>query len=383
LLYIPAIPEKTVWIPMATGRPDNILEWLALQLIPGLGHVGCKGLIARYGDPGSVFCASLRDLARVEGVRQETAKRIISRESVPRAEKVLREIERLGARVVRFTDPEYPSSLREIRDPPLLLYARGKEIPLKLALVAVVGSRNPTDYGIRAAEVIAKGLAGRGVGVASGMATGIDSAAHWGSLEGNGFSIAVLGTGIDVLYPEANARLYNRLIEQGAVVTELPPGTPPDPWNFPNRNRIISGISRGVVVVEATLKSGSLITASLALEQGRDVFAVPGSIDSFKSTGCHFLIKQGARLIENADDILEELGMGDAPVSGRGKSRMIPFPPLEETEKAIYDMLNNYPVHIDEIVRRGKLPAGEVSGILMKMELRGMIRQLPGKMFVR
>jgi DNA processing protein len=368
---------------MANGRIDDMLEWLSLQLIPGLGPVGCKGLIARFGDPGSVFRASLRELAGVEGVREEIARRIVKREPDPRAEEALRRAERVGARILRFTDPQYPASLREIRDPPLLLFARGKEIPPDIPLVAVVGSRNPTEYGARVAEKIGRGLASRGVGVASGMASGIDSAAHWGSLKGNGFSIAVLGTGIDVLYPDTNARLFERLIEKGSVVTELVPGTPPEPWNFPNRNRIISGISRAVVVVEATMRSGSLITASLALEQGREVFAVPGSVDSFKSTGPHFLIKQGARLIENGDDIVGELGIGNAPVFRKGKSRAVPFPPLEETEKAIYDMLSDYPLHIDEIVRRGTLSAGEVSGILMKMELRGMIRQLPGKMFVR
>lgn len=366
-----------------SGRPDNILEWLKLQLIPGLGPVGGKGLIARFGDPGSVFQANLQDLAGVDGVREEVARKIIRKESEENAEQVLRRVERAGARVLPFTDPGYPALLREIRDPPLLLYARGEKMPAGLAVVAVVGSRNPTDYGTRAAEVIGKGLASRSVGVASGMAAGIDSAAHWGSLEGGGFSIAVLGTGIDVIYPELNARLYHRLIEKGAVVTELPPGTRPEPWNFPNRNRIISGISRAVVVVEATMKSGSLITASLALEQGRDVFAVPGSVDSFKSTGCHFLIKQGARLVENADDILEELGIGSTPVYRKGKSQTIPFPPLEESERAIYDMLDQYPMHIDEIVRRGRLPAGEVSAILMKMELRGLVRQLPGKLFAR
>jgi len=344
--------------------------------------VGCKGLIARFGDPGSVFRAPLRDLTGVDGVREEIAKRISRRDSASRAEEVLREVERIGARILRFTDPEYPSSLREIRDPPLLLYARGRKSRRHWPTLPWWG-RGIHGVWVQGCLMIGKGLASRGVGVASGMATGIDSAAHRGALEANGFSIAVLGTGIDVLYPDTNAKLFERLVEKGAVVTELPPGTPPDPWNFPNRNRIISGISRAVVVVEATMKSGSLITASLALEQGRDVFAVPGSIESFKSTGCHFLIKQGARLIENADEILGELGIGDVPVMKKGKSQRIPFPPLEDDERTIYDMLNEYPMHIDEIVRKGTLLAGEVSGILMKMELKGLIRQHPGKLFTR
>lgn len=368
---------------MATSRPDNILEWLTLQLVPGLGRVGCKNLIVRFGSAESVFRAGLRELAGVEGVREDVAAKILRKKSTANAERILRAVSRTGARIIRLTDPEYPSSLREIHDPPLLLYARGREIPPTLPFIAVVGSRNPTSYGTRAAEVIGKGLAVRGVGIVSGMATGIDSAAHWGSMEQNGFPLAVLGTGIDLIYPESNKKLHGKLIEKGAVVSEFVPGTPPEPWNFPSRNRIISGISRAVVVVEATMKSGSLITASLALEQGREVFAVPGSIDSFKSTGCHFLIKQGARLVENADDILEEMSIGKPRDVGKGKPQGIPFPPLAESERGIYDMLSNYPLHIDVIVRQGKLPAGEVSSILMKMELRGLIRQLPGKMFIR
>ncbi|RJR33775.1 MAG: DNA-protecting protein DprA [Desulfobacteraceae bacterium] len=368
---------------MATSSPDNILEWLTLQLVPGLGPVGCKNLISRFGSAESVFLASPRELSSVEGVREDVAAKILKKKRPAIADRILRTVERTGARILRITDQEYPPLLREIHDPPLLLYVRGREIPPALPFIAVVGSRNPTSYGTKAAGVIGQGFAVRGVGVASGMATGIDSAAHWGSMEQKGFPLAVLGTGIDVVYPESNKKLHEKLIEKGAVVSELVPGTPPEPWNFPSRNRIISGISRAVVVVEATMKSGSLITASLALEQGREVFAVPGSIDSFKSTGCHFLIKQGAKLVENADDVLEELSIGRPRSAGIGKTQEIPFPPLEEKERAIYDMLSNYPLHIDLIVRQGNLPAGEVSSILMKMELRGIVRQLPGKMFIR
>lgn len=362
--------------------PDDILEWITLQLIPGLGDVGRKILMNRFGSPENIFQAKLGDLVGLQEIREEVAKRIINRETTESPKSILMKVDHVGARILTIKDEEYPSLLREIHDPPLLLYARGRQIP-KLPFVAVVGSRNPTDYGNRAAENIAQGLAKRSVGVASGMAAGIDAAAHWGSLEGSGFSLAVLGTGIDVLYPESNAKLHEQLLKKGAVVSEFPPGTPPERWNFPTRNRIISGLSRAVVVVEATMKSGSLITASLALEQGREVFAVPGSIDSFKSTGCHFLIKQGAGLVENADDILEELGFREKSPSGREKPGTIPFPPLEQSERAIYDRIGVYPIHVDDIVREGKMNAGEVLGILLRMELKGLIRQLPGKMFVR
>jgi DNA processing protein len=361
---------------------DDRLEWIALQLIPGLGHVGCKGLISRFGSAESVFRARLEDLVSVEGVREDVARRVLKRQTTASPAQVLKKVERHGARIIRMTDPEYPASLRAIHDPPPLLYAKGKEIPATLPFVAVVGSRNPSHYGIDAARVIGQGLAKRGVGVVSGMARGIDAAAHWGALEGGGWTLAVFGTGIDIVYPESNTKLQETIVEKGAAVTELPPGSPPDAWNFPNRNRIISGIGKGVVVVEASMKSGSLITASLALEQGREVFAVPGSIDSFKSTGCHFLIKQGARLVENADDVLSELGLGEQPAPRR-KQESFPFPPLEGAEKAIYDTLCEYPTHIDDIVKKGKWTAGEVSGILLKLELKGLVRQLPGKMFVR
>jgi DNA processing protein len=202
-------------------------------------------------------------------------------------------------------------------------------------------------------------------------------------MEGKGFTIAVLGTGIDVIYPGSNKKLFEEIVERGAVITEFPLGAPPEPKHFPIRNRIISGICRGVVVVEATTKSGSLITATFALEQGREVFAVPGSIDSFKSAGCHHLIKQGAKLVENADDVLSELGMNYdfAPKTDTFKER--PLPPMDESELRVYELVGDYPLHIDQIARNGNLEPGAVSSILMKMELKGLVRQLPGKWFVR
>ncbi|MEW6665482.1 MAG: DNA-processing protein DprA [Thermodesulfobacteriota bacterium] len=368
---------------MASHTNPNWLEWLTLRFIPGLGNVACKNLIGRFGSPGAVFRASPKELLEVEGIREDTAERIAGRQCSADPAGIMEAVTAEGARIVPYTDPNYPPALREIHDPPVLLYLKGRDIPSRVIFVGVVGSRNPTPYGLRTAERIGQGLARRGLGVASGLARGIDSAAHWGCLEGRGFALAVLGTGIDILYPESNQKLYLRVLERGAVVTEFPPGTPPEPWNFPARNRIISGLSRAVVVVEATLKSGSLITASLALEQGRDVFAVPGSVHSFKSQGCHSLIKQGARLIENADDILEELGLNDGYHAKTDTFRETPLPPMEKKEQAVFGLLGDYPVHIDEIAREGKLEPGEVSSILTKMELKGLIRQLPGKLFIR
>ncbi|SPD71775.1 DNA protecting protein DprA [uncultured Desulfobacterium sp.] len=364
---------------------NEILSWVGLYLIPGLGNRAFGNLIARFGSAKAVFDAGFSGLVGVEGVREEVARRIVARQYTCDPEKEIRRVEDNGARIITYLDPSYPRLLKEIHSPPMLLYIKGKNIPANQTLIAAVGSRNPTHYGTRAAENIAFGLAKRGVGVVSGMAKGIDSAAHVGCMRANGFTIAVIGTGIDQVYPASNKGLAEQITESGAVISEFPIGSPPEPKNFPIRNRTISGLSRGVVVVEATRNSGSLITASLALEQGRDVFAVPGSIDSFKSTGAHFLIKRGAKLVENADDILDEFGYNDSPhqekfIFGNKEGNM---PEMNEPEKKIYELLGEYPLHIDEIVRMGNMGTGEVSSALMGLELKGLVRQLMGKMFVR
>jgi DNA processing protein len=364
---------------------DKKIAWLSLYMIPGLGNAVLKRLIEKLGDPEAVFEADLAELMNVEGMRRDIAKKIMNRSLGTEADKELENAERCHARIIAYTDPSYPAFLREIYNPPMLLYARGREIPMAQTFVAVIGSRNPTHYGRKAAETIAFGLARRGAGVVSGLAKGIDSAAHKGCLRGNGFTIAVVGTGIDVVYPASNKELFGQIEAKGVIVSEFPAGTPPEPKNFPIRNRIISGLSRGTAVVEATRNSGSLITASLALDQGRDVFAVPGSIDSFKSTGTHFLIKQGAKLIENADDILDEFGFVGKGEVGKG----IPgdtggtHRDMDEFERKVYEIIGDYPMHMDNIVRLGKMEVGKVAGILMKMELEGIVKQLPGKMFVR
>jgi len=364
---------------------DNRLAWLALYMIPGLGNAVLKRLIETFGDPETVFGVGTTELMGIEGMRRDIAQKIAHRALDTEAEGEIRKAEQCHARILVYTDPSYPPLLKEIYNPPMVLYVRGKEVPLQKTLVSVVGSRNPTHYGRKAAEKIALGLAKRGAGVVSGLARGIDAAAHSGCLMGNGFTIGVLGTGIDVVYPESNRVLFGRMEENGAILSEFPTGTHPEPKNFPIRNRIISGLSKGTVVVEATRNSGSLITASLALEQCREVFAVPGSIDSFKSTGSHFLIKQGAKLIENADDILAEFGLFGR--AGAGKS--VPTNPdgtprdMNEFERKLFEIVGDYPVHMDDIARQANMDAGNVAAILMKMELEGIVRQLPGRLFVR
>lgn len=368
---------------MVRSCSDNRCDWLALHLIPGLGNVVCRNLLERFGTPEKIFSVPVSEMLEVEGLRKETAQSIRSRACTADPLKVLEKIQKLGARIITFSDPSYPSQLRKIHGPPMLLYLLGKEIPPKTPLVALVGSRHPTPYGLKGAEGLAQGLARRGLGVVSGMARGIDSAAHGGSLGGKGYTVAVLGTGIDIIYPASNRKLFQEISLRGTVLSEFPPGTPPEPRNFPIRNRVISGLSRAVVVVEATMSSGSLITASLALDQGREVFAVPGSINSFKSRGCHRLIKEGAALVESSDDIIDGLGLNYGNSTKRDTFKEKPLPPMDESEKAIFDILGDYPVHIDEIVRQGGFEPGLALSILLRMELKGIVRQLAGKMFVR
>ena len=351
-------------------------------MIPNLGNITYKRLLDRFGDPANVFTVRLKELAEVEGLRAETAKRIVAGAWEGNPDDELGRLRKSGARLITIFDPSYPKDLREIHDPPPLLYLKGNDIPQGKTMVSVIGSRNPSHYGLKITEEICQGLAMRKIAVVSGMARGIDSAAHWGCLRGRGFTVAVLGSGIDIIYPESNSRLFNYIVEKGSVITEFPLASPPEPRNFPIRNRIISGLSKGVVVVEASKRSGSLITASLALDQGREVFAVPGSIESFKSTGTHLLIKQGAKLVENADDILEELGLNYPYSRQVTTDKKIAPPPLEEDEKRIYDILGNYPIHIDQIVRNSEMDAAWVASLLTRLELKGAIRQLPGKMFV-
>jgi len=362
---------------------DERRLWLSLHLVPGLGSTLFKRLVTHFGSPREVFKARLEELAGIHGVSKAMARRILGRQHDIDPEGELRKADRIGVRILCLPDEGYPESLRQIHNPPMVLYIKGVDIPQDALLFAMVGSRNPTDYGLRSAERLAAGLAARGAWIVSGLARGIDAAAHWGALLGGGSTVAVLGTGIDCVYPPENEALSLRITEKGCLVSEFPLGTHPEPRNFPIRNRIISGLSKGVVVVEAAKRSGSLITASAALEQGRDVFAVPGSIGSFVSVGTHQLIKQGAKLVEHAEDVLEEYGW-----SGLVRSRPTEPGPstddLSAAERVVYERLSDYPLHIDEIVRTAAgMDAGTVTGILLKLELQGLVKQHQGKMFTR
>jgi DNA processing protein len=375
---------------------QNLKYWVALKWVEGVGNVGFKALLEAFGTPQKVFEAPLSMIKAVPGIGDKTAPQIRAFKDWKKVEKELECADKTGVSIVTSQDPLYPSQLLSTYDYPTFLYVKGhlKEDDVN---VAVVGSRTASTYGKFTTERLCRELVLRGITVISGLARGIDSAAHRGALSGKGRTIAVLGCGLDVVYPPENEKLFTEISLQGALISEFPFGTPPNAPNFPARNRIISGISLGVVVVEASEKSGSLITARIALEQGREVFAVPGSIDSSGSRGTNKLIKQGAKLIENVEDILEEIlpQVTRAPKLVKPDQRQkqpddqqkiltsSPDLVLKETEKTVWQVLSQKPVHIDQIITSTGLTAHEVLVILLNLELQGLIEQKPGKTYMR
>lgn len=360
------------------GMSDDLVYWIALSSIRDVGPVRMRSLLKAFGSPESVFKATLKGLEAVEGVGGRTASAIKSFRDWSGVEAAVRRCEALGVRVVRYTDTSYPEFLREIGDSPPILYTLGEMREEDRFSIAVVGPRRPSDYGVRVTDMIAGELGTCGLTVVSGLARGIDTVAHKAALKRGGRSIAVLGSGLDVPYPPENAGLMKRIETDGCVISEFPLGTKPERENFPRRNRLISGLSLGVLVVEATGDSGALITARYALDQGREVFAVPGMITSAKSSGTNALIKQGARLVEKASDIIEEL----APqLKGFIKERKRRAVVLTDEEKTVTERLSPEPLHIDELTRQTGLPAYRVLGILTALELKGVVKQSEGKRF--
>jgi DNA processing protein len=365
---------------------DRLLPWFHLKSVPGIGNHLMKRLIDRFQSPEAVLQADLQALSQIEGLTRRQAEKLKRHRLPAQAEAELAKIQRSEFEVITYLDPQYPRLLREIADPPPLLYLYGQIEP-DAGYVAMVGSRNATGYGIETTLNLSADLANLGLTIVSGMALGIDTAAHEGALRSSGRTVAVLGSGLDQVYPAANRRLFHRIAETGAVVTEFAMNARPEAHHFPLRNRIISGMSLGVVVVEASTKSGSLITARLANEQNREVFAVPGSIQSFKSTGTHTLIKTGAKLVENARDVIEEImpRLKAAPPDRVLNQQPDPArnPHLTEKESEVLKGLAVYPVHIDELQQRLSISGSELLGVLLTLELKGVVRQLPGKYFAR
>ncbi|MDI6776888.1 MAG: DNA-processing protein DprA [Syntrophales bacterium] len=374
----------------------DLRYWIALKFVDGVGNVGFRTLVDALGSPKSVFQGTIANLKVVPGIGEKTAGQIKAFNDWGRVEREMETARKMNVSLVTFQDPRYPKALLNIYDFPPFLYVKG-DLREEDINVAVVGSRRASTYGKFATERLCRELAMNGITVVSGMARGIDSAAHRGGLAGKGRTIAVLGSGLDVVYPPENEKLFLEIAAHGAVITEFPFGTPPHGPNFPARNRIISGISYGVVVVEAGDKSGSLITAKFALEQGREVFAVPGSIDTAGSRGTHKLIKQGAKLIENVYDILDEIlpqldrelqdsvlrARKDDTAQEKGTPAVAKVGGLSAAEIAVLKQISSEPVDVDSIIASTGLRANDVLHILLTMELQGLIRQLPGKMFVR
>lgn len=354
-------------------------DWLRLALTPGLGDATARKLLARFGLPAQIFSASHGDLAPVVGEAQ--ARRVSAARSDATIQagidEALQWLQAPDSHVVTLADADYPRSLLDIPDPPAVLYLKGRREMLGRPALALVGSRNATAQGIANAEQFAAALSRAGYAVVSGQALGIDTAAHRGGLSGAGSTIAVIGTGADVVYPARNRSLAHEIAEKGLIVSEFPLKTPALAENFPRRNRIISGLSRGVVVIEAALRSGSLITARLAGEQGREVFAIPGSIHSPLSKGCHLLIKQGAKLVDAVEDILEELGTPLLP-SGAPAPREVAPAALDDALGALLKEIGHDPVTVDVLARRTGQAADRLMAALMELELAGRVAQLPG-----
>ncbi len=362
--------------------PDELGAWLRLLETPGVGRESARKLLAAFGSPHAVIAASTAARRDLVGSIQAGA---LATEPEPLGALVAMTLDWLRAdaveprAVITLGDPRYPRALLEGADPPLLLYAQGRFELLQIDAIAVVGSRNPTPQGADNARAFSSHLSDAGLTVVSGLALGIDAAAHTGGLEGTASSVAVVGTGLDRVYPRRNLRLAHRLAERGLIISEYAPGTPALPPNFPMRNRIIAGLARGTLVVEAALKSGSLITARLANEAGREVFAIPGSIHSPQSRGCHALIKQGAKLVETARDILEELHL-PSTAAARGR-------PADTTATSADDPLLTAlgfdPVTLDALAARTGWSAAELNSRLLGLELDGHVARLPGQLFQR
>jgi DNA processing protein len=369
---------------------DQYLGWLALALTPGLGARVAGRLLKEFGSPEKIFRASLTEL-EAQRLPSAVAQVIHSQEPMSAAAKELAEVHRAGAKLLAWNEPAYPARLREIYDPPTLLYVKGDVELLERHCIAIVGTRKPTPYGNQMAEKLARDLTERGLVIVSGLARGIDASAHKGALQvANGKTLAILGCGMDVIYPKENRKLYGEIAERGALITEFPIGAFPAPQNFPLRNRIIAGMALGVVVVEAAQYSGSLITARLAMDAGREVFAVPGNVTQPGTFGPHQLIRQGAKLATCWQDVVDEL---PTPVH----AELLPVESMSiqeranlmeqtlgERERLIYALLSvEQARHVDEIVELTGKNSPEVLATLLEMEMKGVIRQMPGKRFVR
>lgn len=365
---------------------NNLKYWVWLSSVPYVGARRGNQLIEVFGDPENVWNASEHDLVKLSFLNRQSIEQLLNKQVKDEAERHLDNLFKHGIRVITIKDPEFPYYLKNIYDPPIALFVLGR-LDGNEKDIAVVGSRKASPYGLSMAELISQQLAECNITVVSGMARGIDTFAHHGALKGGGRTIAVLGCGLDIAYPSENKDLMKKIAENGAVVSEYLPGMQPLPQNFPARNRIISGLSQGVVVIEANEKSGSLITANFALEQGREVFALPGNINNKLSKGTNKLLKEGAKVVTEVEDILEELNIKKDTNNNYNnineeneKFRKL-MHKLDTEEQKVVECICHQPIHIDEMVIKTGLNIQTLNSVLFMMELKGIVEQQPGKIF--
>ncbi|MFQ5560735.1 MAG: DNA-processing protein DprA [Nitrospinota bacterium] len=357
---------------------------IGLNLIPAVGSTLSERVIKFFSSPEAIVSATKSELVEIKGIGPVTAAAISRLDWSCEITKEKREARKKGVHICVLEDEDYPEKLREIFDPPQVLYLKGKEEFFKIPMIAVVGSRTPSSYGKIAAEKLSADLSSNGLAVVSGFARGVDSVSHCAALKNHGATVAVLGSGMNCIYPPENRQLFQKISDEGLLVTEFPMNRRPDRMNFPRRNRIISGLSEGVLVVEAAKKSGSLITAEFALDQGKEVFAVPGNINSPRSKGTNALIKKGAVVTETFQDIVDELPQAvkerfEEPLKTNRSSGGVP---ASEDEKKLFSLFTEEEIHIDLLIKKAQLPPGMVSAILLKLEMKGLVRQLPGNFFI-
>ncbi|RJP29682.1 MAG: DNA-protecting protein DprA [Candidatus Omnitrophota bacterium] len=353
---------------------------IALNFVSGIGGVKLKRLLDYFFKPQDIFRASSGELSQVSGINPEICRKIKDLNPY-NLDKELATAARLGLKIITLADADYPKALLNIDSCPIVLYCKGALKEEDASGIAVVGSRKASLYGLSCSEKFAFDLACCGLTIISGMASGIDTTAHKAALKAGGRTVAVMGSGFNQIYPKENKELVDKISASGSVISEFPIDTLPLKYNFPRRNRIISGLSRGVLVVEASLKSGALITADFALEQGKDVFVIPGKIDSFNSCGSNGLIKQGAKLVSDINDILQEFGLefscGNIDSSDPAKNRM------DKEENVLYDAIDEKGIFIDDLVSKTDFKINKVFGLLFKLQLKKLIKQLPGRIFAR
>ncbi len=383
LQYCFIIEGKAIKKEAGKHRMD-VRALLGLSMVPGIGATRMRVLVNHFGDPESVIAAGERELIAVEGIDHSTARKIISSGGFEKEiQTQLSRLNRSEARLITFWDKDYPENLKRIYDPPVLLFTRGAISNVDKYSIAVVGTRNPTTYGKRIAEKFAAELSEQGITVVSGLARGIDTIAHSTSVRSGGRTIAVLGSGVDVIYPGENRRLAEQMIVSGALVSEYYMGAKPDAMNFPRRNRIISGMTLGTILVETDINGGAMITAGTALDQNREVFAVPGNLLERKSRGTNKLIKEGqAKLVEDVSDVIDELRYKLKPllkVSPKPQTRV----QLTIFEQKVFDVLTEEPFHVDVLAEKCGMTISDLLVQLLSLELKGVVKQLPGKYFTR